>query len=123
MSIQPTVCNGIETRTNRSGQARTFIAGTRVRVLDIYAMAELQGQTPDQIVDARPHLSLAQVHAALAYYFSNRDEIVRQFREEGELAETFRRLTGPGPLAAKLTGRVSPSDLVSILTSRQMGGS
>jgi uncharacterized protein (DUF433 family) len=40
----------IELRPNRSGQSRAYIAGTRVRVQDIYAMAELQGQSPDEIV-------------------------------------------------------------------------
>lgn len=103
----------IEQRTNRSGQARTFLAGSRVRVLDIYALAELQAQTPDQIVEALPHLSLTQVHAALAYCFAHRDEIVRQFRESEDLADEFRKLTGPGPLAARLARKAVERDSIS----------
>jgi uncharacterized protein (DUF433 family) len=59
--------NTIELRPNRSGQPRVFIAGTRVRVQDIYGLSELQGKTPDEIVAALPHLTLHQVHSALAF--------------------------------------------------------
>jgi hypothetical protein len=67
-------------------------------VLDIYALAELQGQSPDQVAEAFPPLSLAQIHAALAYLFANRDDIVREFREEEKLAKESRMVTGSGPL-------------------------
>jgi uncharacterized protein (DUF433 family) len=100
--MQPAPSNSVEIRSNRENQSRAYIAATRVRVLDIYVMAELQGLTPDEIVDALPHLTLAQVHAALSYYFGNRDEVVRQLREEEDLARRFRALTGPGPLEATL---------------------
>src|SRR5688572_21138913 len=112
MSMRSTFSNPVELRTNRSGQARAHLAGTRVRVLDIYAMAELQRQTPDEIVDALPHLTLSQVHEALAYYFANRDEIVRQFREEEMLAEKHRKAAGPGPLEGKLQVRDAQRDPV-----------
>jgi uncharacterized protein (DUF433 family) len=92
----------IELRPNRSGQPRAYIAGTRVRVQDIYAMAELQGQSPDEIVRSLPHLSLAQVHAALAYYFDHRESILDEVRQDGEFARTIKAMTGPGPLEAKL---------------------
>lgn len=97
----------IDARLNRAGQLRAFIVGTRVRVLDIYAMAELQGLSPDEIVYALPHLTLAQVHSALAYYFANRDEMVRQLREEEELAQQLHSSTGPGPLESRFPGRDS----------------
>lgn len=102
----------IELHSNRSGQSRAYIAGTRVRVLDVYALAEVQGQLPDQIVDAYPQLSLAQVHAALAYYFAHRDEIVRELREEQDLADRFRALTGPGPLEVRLQGKEARRDSI-----------
>jgi len=92
----------IELRPNRSGQPRAFIAGTRVRVQDIYGLSELQGKTPDEIVAALPHLTLFQVHTALAYYFQHRDEILQELREDDDFAAAMRAKLGPGPLAAKL---------------------
>jgi uncharacterized protein (DUF433 family) len=93
----------IELRANRSGQPRAFIAGTRVRVQDIYALSELQGKTPDEIVAAIPHLTLYQVHSALAYYFHHRDVILQEIREDDDFAAAIKVKLGSGPLASKLT--------------------
>jgi len=92
----------IELRPNRSGQPRAFIAGTRVRVQDIYGLSELQGKTPDEIVAALRHLTLFQVHTALAYYFQHHAEILQEIREDDDFAAAMRAKLGPGPLAAKL---------------------
>ena len=97
------VATHIDIRQNRAGQNRAYIAGTRVRVQDIYALAEIQGLTPDQIVEQLPHLTLGQVHAALAYYFDHREQILREVREDEEFVEMMRRQTGPGPLEQRLS--------------------
>ena len=75
----PGVCGG-----------RACIAGHRIRVMDIVVLHEMRGMCPEEIVYAYPSISLADVHAALAYYFDNREEIAADFRHEDELAETLR---------------------------------
>jgi uncharacterized protein (DUF433 family) len=100
--MSETATSTIELRPNRSGQLRAFIAGTRVRVQDVYGLSELQGKTPDEIVVALPQLALFQVHAALAYYFQHREDILREIREDDDFAAAVRAKLGPGPLAAKL---------------------
>ena len=55
------------------------IDGTRITVHRIATLYK-QGQTPEEIAQTYPHLSLAQVYAALAYYHANRAEV------ESELA-------------------------------------
>jgi uncharacterized protein (DUF433 family) len=54
-----TVATHIELRPNRDGHPRAYIAGTRVRVQDIYAQAEIHGRMPEDIVEGLPHLTLA----------------------------------------------------------------
>jgi uncharacterized protein (DUF433 family) len=103
----------IELRPNRSGQLRAYIAGTRVRVQDIYAMAELQGQSPDEIVCSLPHLTLAQVYAALAYYFGHREAILNEMRQDEEFVRRFREMTGPGPLESKINRAAGNGDPLS----------
>jgi uncharacterized protein (DUF433 family) len=100
--MTPAAQSVIELRPNHSGQPRAFIAGTRVRVQDIYALAELQGKTADEIVTSLPHLSLFQVHSALAYYFQHRDEVLREIREDDDFVAAMKAKLGPGPLAQKL---------------------
>lgn len=68
---------------------KPVVAGTRIRVQDIVAWTEL-GRSPDDIVNAYPHISLADVHAALAYYHDHRVEIDRQIGEDDEFIEWFR---------------------------------
>ena len=50
------------------------IAGTAIKVQNIVIWTE-QGDTPDDIVNGYPHLTLADVHAALVYYYDNQETI------------------------------------------------
>ncbi len=61
---------------------KPIIRGTRIKVSQIVLEYERWGWTPDEIVQAHPHLTLAQVHDALSYYYENVDEIERQMAEE-----------------------------------------
>jgi uncharacterized protein (DUF433 family) len=102
MSTQ--IATHIEVRRNRDGQDRAYISGTRVRVQDVYAYAELQGMSPDEIVQQLPHLSLGQVHAALSYFFDHREQILNELREDEQFVDSIRARTGPGPLEQFLNG-------------------
>ena len=46
--------------------------------------------TPDDIVEAHPHLTLADVHAALAYYYDQQDAIRREWQEADSVIATLR---------------------------------
>jgi uncharacterized protein (DUF433 family) len=74
----------VELRSGERGE-RPFIAGHRVRVQDVVLWNE-EGLTPDEIVLRVPSISLADVHAALTYYYDHRDEIERQIREDNSYA-------------------------------------
>jgi uncharacterized protein (DUF433 family) len=88
------VATHIELRLNRSNQPRAFIVGTRVRVQDVAMMAERQGYSVDRIVDALPHLTLGQVHAALSYYFDHRAEILEEIRADDQRVREIRSRMG-----------------------------
>ena len=69
IDITPGTCGG-----------KPRIAGTRIRVSQIVLLTE-QGQSPDEIVAAYPHVSLAGVYAALAFYHDNREAIDQEIHE------------------------------------------
>ena len=73
---------------------RPCIAGTGVTVRRI-AVLHNMGEIPEEIARNFGHLSLAKVHAALAYYYSNKAEIDADLdaedREYDELARQYRR--------------------------------
>jgi uncharacterized protein (DUF433 family) len=96
-----------------SPSGKPCIAGTGVRVWDVYVLHERQGRLPDEIVAAYPHITLADVHAALAYYWDNKVEIDRQMKEADEFVEQLKATCGPGALARKLATVEASRDPVS----------
>lgn len=78
-------------RDEKISGGRPVITGTRIRVSQIALEYERLGWTPDQIVDAHPHLTLAQVHAALAYYYENLEQFRLELMENQELINSLRQ--------------------------------
>jgi uncharacterized protein (DUF433 family) len=77
------------------------VAGSRIRVQDIYVWHEQQGLSADEIVSRFPHITMADVYAALSYYWDHRDEIQRQMREETDFVEKMKQ-QNPSLLRQKL---------------------
>jgi len=65
---------------------RLRIEGTRITVNQIVVWYK-QGYNAEEIADQYPHLTLAQVYTALAYYHANREEIEAELVSEQEEAE------------------------------------
>jgi uncharacterized protein (DUF433 family) len=75
---------------------RPVIAGTGVTVKRITAWYQL-GLSPEEIVAEIPHLTLAQVYAALTYYHANRGEIEADVdADEAEADRIERNHQAPG---------------------------
>jgi len=75
---KPRICGGLP-----------HIDGTRIRVMDVVALHK-RGLSPAEILDSFEHLTLAQVHSALAYYYDHEDETERDFEQARRVAERFR---------------------------------
>lgn len=80
------------------------IAGSRIRVQDVVIWHEKLGMSPDEIVHHYPTITLADVHAALAYYWDHRDEIEDAITRGDAIVEAFRQ-GYTGPLQEKLNRR------------------
>lgn len=66
------------------------IADHRIRVRDIVAARDFRGFSPEEIAGiVYPHLTLAQVYAALAYYEDHRHEIDQATEAETEASAEF----------------------------------
>ena len=78
-------------------EGRPCIAGTGVSVFRIIIWYKM-GLSPQEIADKYGHLSLAQVHAAITYYYANYDEMEREIQavqdEEQRLYEEHQKRTG-----------------------------
>lgn len=78
------------------------VAGHRITVQNIAVFHERLGKNVDEIA-AEYGLTLADVHAALAYYFVHREEIDRSIQEGEAFVEELRRST-PSKVRRKLDG-------------------
>jgi uncharacterized protein (DUF433 family) len=76
----PGVCGG-----------KPCIAGSRIRVQDIYVWHELQSQSVDEIIAKFPQLTHADVYAALAYFWDNRQAILEEIKAGDQLIEELKR--------------------------------
>lgn len=72
----------------RGGRPR--IAGTGITVNRIVNWHKL-GWSPEKITEQISHLSLAQVHAALAYYYANKEEVDADIEREDVEEERIER--------------------------------
>lgn len=91
-----------------SGQPR--IAGTRIKVKHVYTWVEQMAMTPAQVVSEYPHLTMAQVHAALAYYWSHPDEIHQDIENEEKLVAELKAQAGPSKIQQTLAERNATDD-------------
>jgi uncharacterized protein (DUF433 family) len=88
--FEPQVVQHVELRENRRGVQRAYIAGTRIRIQDIATYHDCHGMSAEEIAREFAHLTLAQVYAALAYYFDNRELVRSHMKEDDHYAESMR---------------------------------
>ncbi len=86
------------------GVAAVADIGVKVRQIVIDVMS---GMTPTEIHEEYPHLSLAQIHAALAYYYDHKEQIDAEIDEETRYAEEMRAKHLDGPTRAELLQRIA----------------
>lgn len=79
------------------------IAGRRITVQNIAIWHERMGKSADEIA-AEYELTLADVYAALTYYFDHRDEMDRSIAEGEAFAESLRQHV-PSKVQQKLLGK------------------
>lgn len=55
-----------------------WLAGTNVKVVEVVLDKLAHGWSPEEIHFQHPHLSLAQIHGALTYYYENQSALDAQ---------------------------------------------
>jgi uncharacterized protein (DUF433 family) len=98
IEITPGLCGG-----------KPRIIGHRITVQNVVLWQERGGLTPDQIVATYPGLTLADVHAALAYYHDHREMIQAQIAADEQFADEL-KAKSPSILQKKLAARHAPDD-------------
>ena len=83
-----------------SGNA--VVAGTRTKVIEVALDRIAHHWDSDEIQRQHPHLSLAQIHAALAYYYEHQPEFDRAIADQLQRVAELRRQTEDPVVRQKL---------------------
>lgn len=78
------------------------IAGTTMKVVELVTAQTAYGWSPEELHFQFPHLSLGQIHSALAYYWDHRDELDRDIDRRLAAVDHQQRQTPPALLRARL---------------------
>jgi uncharacterized protein (DUF433 family) len=79
-----------------------IIAGTTMKVVELVTSQFTHGWSPEELHFQYSHLSLSQIHSALAYYWDNQKEMDAEIERRFNYAERMRLEAGESPLVAKL---------------------
>lgn len=79
-----------------------LIEGTTTKVVELVLETIAYGWSPDELQFQHPHLTLGQIHSALAYYWDHKEEIDRDIERRLERVDQLRREVGPSRLAERL---------------------
>ena len=78
------------------------IAGSRIKVMHLVMERRANGWGPEELQEQFPHLSLAQIHAAFAYYYDHKANVDAQIEFSIKEAERMAREAGPSSLRERL---------------------
>ena len=87
-------------RLDESGVA--WIDDANTKVIEVAQDMMAHGWSPEEIHFQHAHLSLAQIHAALGYYYDHKAEMDAAIGRSFQAAEKLRTQAGDSPLRKRL---------------------
>ena len=82
-----------------------LIEGTTTKVIELVLDVLAYGWSPDELQFQHPHLTLGQIHSALAYYWDHKEELDGDIERRLERVEEIRREVGPSQLVERLKAK------------------
>ena len=79
------------THIQRDERGAAWVADTNTKVIEVAMDQVAYGWEAEEIHAAHPHLSLAQIHAALSFYHDHKSEMDNQVRQQMEQHQLLRK--------------------------------
>lgn len=96
--MSPVALTHIETDAN--GVA--WIHGTQIKVIEIALDKLAHGSSPEEMHFQYPHLSLAQIHAAISYYYDHQLELDAEIQRRWLAVDELAAQEAASPLRQRL---------------------
>lgn len=81
------------------------IEGTTMKVVELVTARQAHGWSPEELAFQFPHLTLGQIHSALAYYWDHQAELDREIARRVRMADDLQLREPPPPVTARLRTR------------------
>ena len=82
-----------------------LIAGTRVKVIELVLDHLSYGWSPEELHFQHPHLTMGQIHSALAYYWDHKAELDQDIERRLQLVDQLQQTVPSSPLIERLKAR------------------
>ena len=83
-------------------QGVAWIPGANTKVIEVVLDKLAYGWSPEEMHLQHPHLSLAQIHAALAYYYEHQEQLDSDIARRRKEVEKMAAESADSPLRRKL---------------------
>jgi uncharacterized protein (DUF433 family) len=99
------VATAIGTHIEADSRGVPYLAGTQTKVVEIVLDRLAHHWDADEIQRQHPHLSLAQIYSALAYYYDHQAEIDREIENQLLRVDNARSDLGSSTVRQKLKAK------------------
>lgn len=82
-----------------------WVEGGDTKVVELVGAVKAHGWSAEELAYQHPHLTLGQVHSALAYYWDHQEEIDADLERRTAEVERIRGEVGEHPLVGRLRAR------------------
>ena len=86
-------------------QGRAWVDDTNTKVIEVVLDHLAYGWNAETIQENHPHLSLAQVYAALAWYYDHQPEMDTEIERQDERIRALRAASGKSSLQRRLAAQ------------------
>jgi uncharacterized protein (DUF433 family) len=93
---------GLTTQIEIDARGVAWVAGANTKVKEIVLDKLAYGWSPEEMHFQHPHLSMAQIHAALAYSYENQNKLDDEIRRDLEEVDQLRSQSESSVLRSKL---------------------
>jgi uncharacterized protein (DUF433 family) len=92
----------------RDERGVAWIAQCNVKVIEVVLDHIAYGWSADAMHEQHSHLSLAQIHAALAFYYDHQAEFDTEIDRQAERLKALREAAGESPVQRRLRTLAKP---------------
>jgi len=82
-----------------------MITGTTMKVVELVLDHLAYGWSPEELHFQHPHLTMGQIHSALAYYWDHKAELDQDIERRLQRIDQLQQTTPSPPLAERLKAR------------------